>query len=599
MHYNIKCVYCMKKNIHPDEVLFSVSEILDSKYFTEVQSQNTSINDKKNPSDNSVMSQAGGMGGKFKKASRNYEENRDNNEQQYLSGKDIKENDPSAKPIYKTTPIRKTLSEELIEEEKPSVVGTISGSDMIAGYEVDKLKINGKEYRGKFICETFYCPECHKKLLETSGIIPTYIIGMIGQSSAGKTVYLTIQKYLLDGNSKKFKKEFPRGQIFADSELTHLDTEVKSADEIHNFASRFSEKGRFPPTTQTIPSPHCIRINYKLSGETKNSQSCIICFRDVIGERYTSEINRAALKEEQSLREMVNIVKNADGLIVLTDPKCFDLENENSVSLEEKEKLQQMSENFRRIFTQTENTIPTICVVTKQDELFLYAQNRVGKMKNISATSSVIISDFDMSYQEENGDTPDLAYQLEQLSEDTKTLALTISEGTKWKDALEAYFSESIYVPISSIGSQCRILETNKYVEEETKKARLLVTKKEFAEFNKMPDDQKKSKIDEFFTESREEASEKIEPRFVELPLFYFLEFFHVIPPVYHSNSYSTSTDKKGNVHIKFRDDEFVQWFENYSQINTENIKLSSNRGVEEETGSISGFLKKLLKRNN
>ena len=71
--------------------------------------------------------------------------------------------------------------------------------DFVQSIIVRNLDVNGKKMSGKI--RKFYCPYCHNAIIPMAGKLPMYLVSLLGPSSAGKTVYLTILHMLLSGQN--------------------------------------------------------------------------------------------------------------------------------------------------------------------------------------------------------------------------------------------------------------------------------------------------------------------------------------------------------------------------------------------------------------
>ena len=69
--------------------------------------------------------------------------------------------------------------------------------DFVQSIDVKDLEIDGTKMSGTI--RKFYCPYCHNEIISMAGKLPMYLISIMGPSSAGKTVYLTVLHKLLGG----------------------------------------------------------------------------------------------------------------------------------------------------------------------------------------------------------------------------------------------------------------------------------------------------------------------------------------------------------------------------------------------------------------
>ena len=421
--------------------------------------------------------------------------------------------------------LRKGLEEERITLDN-------AGENVI--YELDNCRIFGKIYSGKIMLKYHidyipkYCPSCRKKLLKDSGRWPIFNIGLIGPSDAGKTLLLTIQYYIQMMTSKAMT--VPDGRIYIVSDYSCVDE--KSEDIIATFGEKFAQNCQFPPTTQqVIPNPHCLRIEYICESDLNVHNVCIVSFRDVKGEIFFTNKTR-----DQELNDVASVLQNADGFIVFTDPKTFEIDDD-VISPELSKKCVSMINNLNAIFNNKGSEKPTVCLLAKEDMVAEAVSNNAGKMTARNQEDHRWLKDWLERVQGTElvfDGTTNLAKELIAISERTKRCMEKMVEGTSWYRTLEFLFPKAVYIPVSSVGKDRTVLKikSDAFLVHKTDAEAYVINTDSFNLNNTV----------------RQRAIAGFSPKYVELPLMYFLYKFSIIPPIYAKEAYGMKEEDNQSI---------------------------------------------------
>ena len=176
--YQIKCVHCFK-SIEEKSVLFQLDDIMSVLDEVDSDSVNTDnstiIDDIESESTSKKTKISGGMGGKRRRNS----------------------NSGSQK---QTVPFEQTGDYLCLRPYFEN--GSVEVKDALL-WNVYSIEIGNKKYSGVIDLKsvTRFCPFCKNRIIKDAGVCKIINIGMIGHQSAGKTVYLTIQDYVLFNSS--------------------------------------------------------------------------------------------------------------------------------------------------------------------------------------------------------------------------------------------------------------------------------------------------------------------------------------------------------------------------------------------------------------
>lgn len=410
----------------------------------------------------------------------------------YYTRSEVLKKHPDAEPVYVRPRLPAGFGDDSSEMDDYMERNIITSDvPLITGF-----RIKG----GNDITER-YCPHCMKtekkasKLLRDSGMLPVFTITMVGHSTAGKTVMLLMQEFALRAQAIKF--EVGRCALTFSDERSHLLND--NDDEIYSGTKKLKEFRRLVGSTNKIPNPHCLKIRHSvMQGDTRDTVTgdCIVCFRDAIGDSFTTE------HLDEKKEKIMEYCVRADGLYVLTDPTAlpqyYDKHEDGKARLEDLKLLvQTLREVFDEMKKQGENDKPLVNIMSKADLVMERMEKLIGKKAELNGKDRVIernmkffltdndkkkkgsdevaIENLDGNLGEnwrENiaGDpekiTDDQTKQT--LSEQTLTMLTVLDNATAWTRALRADFSNSIYLPVSSIGDKLVICDVDDFLGKET-----------------------------------------------------------------------------------------------------------------------------------
>ena len=475
-YYKIKCVYCLE-DVPSYAALYRLN-VNDLEFgYTERDSDNYSVED---DTDNNLFGSAmKGMGGgndMFSSGS--------GTGSKFVTGNELQKHAEAVRVINaKGLKLPKFIANDSLLEK----------GALVQGYEVKGLKIGSKLYDGKLTRR--YCPHCKKRLLAEAGTVPIYTIAMLGNSTAGKTVFLTMQAYeYIHGN---YDTSVHKGRIIVNWVDSHLD--ANETDVIYQKAAAFAETGEFPSTTQVIPPPHCLKVSYRpvTDGQIgdQNITTCILCFRDAIGELFTQTGEQTT---SENYQRTVQICQRVDGLLVLNDPFALTYTKKQLPEVvgtsKDLTKQVAMSATVQKIFAiLAENAAvkkPTVCLMTKCDEL-MYYRERLG----INPNSPVIATNFKSKYytniQGKNWDKD--VYKPITMS--TKSTLKKLDQGGNWMDTLDQFFTNAAHIPVSSIGNDVKILDLAFSDNKGEHKIKRIVTLEQWEKYRAMKDPKERAKF--------------------------------------------------------------------------------------------------------
>lgn len=236
--------------------------------------------------------------------------------------------------------------------------------DFVQYVEVKDLEINGKSRSG--VMRKWYCPVCHNEIIPQAGKMPIYLISLMGPSSAGKTVYLTILHMLLSGRTF----DLPSGYISADKL-------GRTGDEYQDFANGINNNILPGTTVEFRKDPYMLQVSYVLNRETNEScKRCLIGLIDMRGEMLQGGHN------EDLEYNTVPQFKKADGFIMMVDPETlegvYNKLPEQYLGARDRNQLQQIVSAMKEVISSyiTSNIgridKPSIVALTKEDILYKY-----------------------------------------------------------------------------------------------------------------------------------------------------------------------------------------------------------------------------------
>ena len=285
-HYPIKCIHCMR-TIDPDERCIRVSR---SDIIADVGSSDSSsveVNEVFTLNENISAADArsyGSMKGSYRNGSAFFVSIRELREHGNIAYEEFYDGQLSGE--YRDLPgCRSRMSQAIHVRD----VG--SGSQKLSG-----------------TVRTFYCPHCHQKLIGQAGKKPMYLISILGPTSAGKTVFLTILHLMLNGRNYYL----PKGYL-------HFEAVGSTVSEYHEYAQTLNSTGVLPGTTTGRKDPYLLEVNYVSDPDSRRSdKSCVIGLTDMRGEML------GASKNDELMRTNLPQFVEADGFIMMIDPEILE-----------------------------------------------------------------------------------------------------------------------------------------------------------------------------------------------------------------------------------------------------------------------------------
>ena len=179
--------------------------------------------------------------------------------------------------------------------------------DFVQSIDVKDLEIDGTKMSGTI--RKFYCPYCHNEIISMAGKLPMYLISIMGPSSAGKTVYLTVLHKLLGG----INYPLPQGHL-------SFDNFGEMSNEFRKFALALNRTGTLPSTTtENRKDPYLLRVNYIADDNSQEvNKQCLIGLIDMRGEMLHGD------HDDDLMDFNLPQFKEANGFIMMVDPETLE-----------------------------------------------------------------------------------------------------------------------------------------------------------------------------------------------------------------------------------------------------------------------------------
>lgn len=275
------------------------------------------------------------------------------------------------------------------------------------------------------------CPHCHNKLPFEFGKYPIKYISVVGITSSGKTVFLS---QLLD-----------KMDIFLDNVNM---TTAGLTPEVDEFIRKYKiKRGENLPggnATNVLTKPLPINVKNNITGE----QTTIV-FYDIAGENCVNP---------EQMEKYGQFIRNADGIIMVTDPRQFpDLLFLNDEEEEEMEEAYQpnrvakaMYESFgSSAFEGGQCPVPLAATISKSDLLRNCQHIAAGENSNIFQTIPY------EKYDGRNG----LPYEdWRNITSEVEVLLRRSQRGRLLATSLEQFFPNSSYFAVSALNSKPKVV---------------------------------------------------------------------------------------------------------------------------------------------
>ena len=314
-------------------------------------------------------------------------------------------------------------------------------TDLVQAVEVKDLQIGEEKVSG--IVRRFYCPYCHSQLIPQAGKMPIYLVSLMGPSSAGKTVYLTILHMLLSG-----------GNIVLPQGYVHFETLGVTGKEYEQFASHIRRNNRLPATTQEDrKAPYLLQVDYTaIPGSAQSNKKCILGLIDMRGEMFNGEHN------EDLSNINVPQFKESDGFIMMVDPETLEGVYNRLPEQYMNRDINQLEEAISAMKTSILDCVtgdigqiqkPSVVALTKTDLLYKNHQ-QLG----IPLNQPVIAPAFRVSPNSNLAAT-----YFDPMSQSTRECIQYLSRGLS--NFLEQTFFMPYYISVSALGAGVKVSGDN------------------------------------------------------------------------------------------------------------------------------------------
>lgn len=160
---------------------------------------------------------------------------------------------------------------------------------------INRIKVDGQ------VLDERLCPFCHNRVVEGAGKQDMHMISVIGNTSAGKSVYLAILSKIVGEDKSLNASVFFKGN------------EEEEEYYLKNYKSLIKENRRLNATNGVVP-PIPFEISFT-DPATNKKRSVLIVFRDIMGE---------CIQNLRDLGLSGKHIKESSGLLYLLDPTGFD-----------------------------------------------------------------------------------------------------------------------------------------------------------------------------------------------------------------------------------------------------------------------------------
>ena len=381
--------------------------------------------------------------------------------------------------------------------------------NLMTGVEIRGLKHGGQTLNG--LNRRRRCPMCKRLLSQYSGKMPTYTLGVLGHSSAGKTVYFTVLHDRLRNSIN-----VPGGVLSSMIDVSHLE-KGERVDFDGMAGNIYGPARHLPNTTQNaINQPYCRVFTYRRDGEQDYTTRCLLSVRDVMGELFVRDAN----DRDRDMLAATTLCNQADGILMVVDPLAMRLPRER---LAEEDRLNQEAGSWelRNMETVVRAQIspgsavkkPSVVMMAKSDILL-----RRSSILEISPDNPIVAGGFtDPIGNPEVNWFEDFMMPLDRDTRQCLHYLDGWDNGDGFYHFLMEKFNNAFYTAVSSLGSKVTISKGESGMVE----------------------------IDN---------SDLIQPRFVEVPILYLLMRFHILPPLFDGSYYQQPEQR------------YKEWYQAYAQ---------------------------------
>lgn len=151
------------------------------------------------------------------------------------------------------------------------------------------------------------CPHCHNELIQSSGLYEMKLIGLYGDTSVGKTIYLTVLEAILKGDSHLG----PYSGAFHGT-MEYLGTAGDQREHDGSYEELLIEKTILQGTPSGIRvKPQAFLFTYKTAERQAQNRKMILVFCDIPGED---------TRNKEGLEKSGFYLRKVDGILALFDP---------------------------------------------------------------------------------------------------------------------------------------------------------------------------------------------------------------------------------------------------------------------------------------
>ena len=131
----------------------------------------------------------------------------------------------------------------------------------------------------------------------------------------------------------------------------------------------------------------------------------------------------------------------------------------------------------------------------------------------------------------------------------TKSVLQKLDQGGNWMSTIDQFFTNAAHIPVSSVGSNVKILDLVVPSDGGMRKIKRIVTIKQYEEYNKLKTDKERLEYAKEIVASPVPADD-VQPRFLELPILTFLMKFDMIPAM-DDETYNVQPDANYDIWFK------------------------------------------------
>lgn len=264
-------------------------------------------------------------------------------------------------------------AEKLAQRKKRAIhVNGAEDTGKMRDYDAKQLEEYGfvktLRYNGEKLWQRL-CPHCHNELVQDAGFVDMKMIGMYGDTSVGKTVYLTVLEAIL-------KKDPLLGETANTGfygTLQYLGSKEAAQAHREDYDRLIEDRVLYEATqAKKRVKPQSFRFTYKTAKTDRHEQEkqMVLVFCDIPGEDTRSA---------EELRISGFYLQNVDGLLLLFDPTRLSgalpyvrgtmNDPKENVRLEAVESLGQLADYLKEENGGRKSAIPAAVVITKMDAL--------------------------------------------------------------------------------------------------------------------------------------------------------------------------------------------------------------------------------------